>query len=823
MNKIFKLLCTILLGVSVSQNVNADLIPVRIEIDNVIMGEITANLNKKREAVSVNGVQLINLLSPFVQLDKLNRIKTLIDADENITLENLSRVSIGSTYAEKDFKLTLVVPLEMRMVKDFPILVTKNNTGLVLYDKDFSGFLNLRGLFGYTDQSTPTLYSYQTLPIQGQFELVQNLSYFTLESTATYKEYELTPIQRNDTSLVHDFESQKMRLRIGDFYTGIQGFQSSLAAGGVQLQKQFSIYPDKGAINRRSTSLQIKKNSLLEVFINNILVLRTRVAAGPYNLKDLPLLYGQNRVKVILRDDFGGVEEFVVDLLFDDQILAKGVHDFAYQAGKPSYYLLNEKKYYPDTFSSFYHKYGVTDETTLFLNIQNYQTSNLFGFGAGILTPFGTNFFDFGHYEDSSVTSANGARWHYSSPEMSVRFFDRFRLFGGAEYRSANFNTISPTVPLVPIYSEKYDFILQKQLTDLSSLSLGYTAIKGQGVGPDDINRRFVYQNKFAANWRFDLAYNWSQQQPELDQVLLTLNWIESEGRAQAAFSHDTVDKNTTVRVTKNSRVNYNDLQIDMFASKQRPRATGIDSQNVDLSANYYAAKYESRFQITGSSVGSDFNSAGQFGFGTALAWTTDSISFSRPVSDSFAIVEAQGLSPGQRLTIPNGLEKDSIYLANDENFVFANLTSYSQRALRLDSTVLGASSHLDREAYLLYPKYRSGLYVPLKVIKSLTVRGKLVSSNKELVNYAYGKILTEDGKVFTNNFFTDESGNFVVDGLSYGKYQIVLSDPRLKKIGFELEDSGEAARAKEKGQAEDPDASEYELGTLKIEKEAGT
>jgi hypothetical protein len=38
----------------------------------------------------------------------------------------------------------------------------------------------------------------------------------------------------------------------------------------------------------------------------------------------------------------------------------------------------------------------------------------------------------------------------------------------------------------------------------------------------------------------------------------------------------------------------------------------------------------------------------------------------------------------------------------------------------------------------------------------------------------------------------------------------------------FELVDSGESARAEEAGIAEDPEASEYELGTIKIEKEAG-
>lgn len=801
----------------------AEKIPVRVVIDDVFVGEISADLGKKREVLGLNGVELVNMLNPFILSDKISRIKNLIEPNEFITLDNLARVDITAKYNEKEFKLVLSIPLESRIVKDFPIQIKRKSTGLSLYNKPFSGFFNMRGLFGYTDRSTPTSYLYQKSPIQGQFELVQNLYYFTLESTANYTEFEATPLQRNETSLVHDFEDQKMRLRLGDFSTAIQGFQTSLPAGGVQFQKQLNIYPDRGSVNRKSTTLQIRKNSLMEVYINNILILRTRVGVGPYNLKDLPLLYGQNRVKIILRDDFGGVEESVVDLLFDDQILEKGVSDFNYQVGKPSYFLLNERKYYPDNFSSFFHKYGLTDETTLFVNHQNYQSSNLFGLGFGILTAYGTSFLDFGHYEDATITRANAFRWHYNSPELSYRYFDKFRVFGGAEMKDKGFSSITATTPVLTNYSEKYDFILQKQIDDRSSFSLGYTRIKGENLGSDDVSRRFNYQNKFAANWRFDLSYLWSQQQPDLDQVLLTLNWQEPQGKAQAAFSHDTVDKNTTVRVSKNGRVNYNDIQLDMFASKQKPRVSGVEAQNVDASANYYATKYETRMQISGNSSNGEFGSAGLLGFGTALAWTTDSISFSRPIADSFATIEPQGLAPGQYLSLPNGLEKDKISLSNDENFVFANLTSYVERSLRLDSTNLGASNHLDREAYLLYPKYRSGLFVPLKVIKSLMVRGKLVSDKKDLEKYAFGKILTADGKVFTNNFFTDESGNFVVDGLSYGKYIIVLSDPRLKKIEFELESTGEAEKAKASGKLEDPDASEYELGTLKIEKEAGT
>lgn len=800
----------------------ADWIPLRIIVDAVHIGDLDVNLDAKGQALAVKGSDLTDMLRPYVQADKINRIQSLTESDDNLTLANLERIGISSVLLEKELKLTLIIPMDIRIVKDFPVFLARTKTGLLTYNKNYSGYLNVRGLFGYSDSSTPLVYTYQKMPAEGQFELVQNFNFFTFETTAHYKEFERKAFERVDTSVVHDFEEDQVRVRLGDFFTGVHGFQSAMSVGGLQIQKQFNIYPETGIINKRSTTIQIKNNSLLEVFVNNILVIRTRVSAGPYNLKELPLLYGRNKVKIVLSDDFGGKEEFDVDLLYDDQMLAKGAHDFTYQVGPPSYFVEHEKKYYLNNLSSFFHKYGVTDETTVFMNHQNYMASNLFGLGAGFLSTYGTNFVDVAYYTDETVKSAQAGRWYYNSPELNYTNFNRFRIFGRAEFKSSGFNSITPTTPLQPSFLEKYDFILQKQITEMSSFSVGLTKIIGQHSGVDDMNRRLAYQNKFAANWRADVTYDWSERQRDLDQIQLTLNWIEPEGKAQAAFTHDTVDNNTSVRVTKNNRSMYNDFQLNMFASRQKARSTSIESQKVDLSANYYATKYELRLQETSTSSGADFGTSGQAGFGSALAWTTDSMSFSRPITDSFAIVEAQGLGHKQYLTIPNGLEKDKILLENNENFVFSSLTSYMQRALRLDSTNLGISSHLEREAYILHPKYRAGLYIPLKVIKALLVRGRLTSDKPQQVKFAFGRILTEDGKVFSNNFFTDESGNFIIDGLSYGKYQIELADPRIQRIAFELVDSGESARAEEAGIAEDPEASEYELGTIKIEKEAG-
>jgi outer membrane usher protein len=822
MKNLMKLSLYVLLSSLIVCSAKAEWIPLRLSVDNVSLGDLPANLNEKGQPTSVNAPTLINILRPFVQEDKINRIYTLKAPDDSITLENLNRIGISSEYIEKELKIVMTVPLEIRAVKDYPVVFAQTKAGLNLYNNNFSGYLNLRGSTSYSSQITPLVTNSQKNPNEGNVELVQNLGIATLESTAHYLEYDEHPFERVDSSLVHDFEDEQVRLRLGDYATDITGFQTAMPAGGIQIQKQFNIYPDRNALNRRSTQIQVKNNSLLEVFVNDILITRARVTPGPYNLKDLPLLYGRNTVRVVITDDFGTKQEFLVNMLFDDQILSKGVNDFSYQAGRPSYFLGNQKKYYEDSFSSLYHKYGLTDQVTVSLNHQNFLSSNLYGLGAGFLSEYGTNFVDVAHYTDDDVHGAGAARWRYNSPEANYKGFDRFRVFLGAEFRAEKFLTISPTLFTQPDFKEKYDAVLQKQITDRSSFSVGFTKTIGQHFGINDLSYRAVYQNQFLKTWRFDVAYSRSEQIPNSDQLQFSLNWVEQEGKAQATLAHDTSNNISSIRYAKNSRFNYNDFQMSMYGAKQKDRNTGVESQNMDLFASYYAPKYEISGQANSSSNGTELANSERLSLGTALAWTTDSLSISRPITDSFAVIQAEGLSPRQRLTIPNGLEEDRIQIKNNESFVYANLTSYVDRPLKLDSTGLGASGRLDREAYILRPKYRAGLFVPLKVVKSLTLKGKLESAKPDQASYQYGRILDSEGKVFSSNFFTDESGNFVVDGLNYGKYQIELSDLRLKKINFELVDIGEKGRAEQAGTVEDSEASIYNLGTVKIETEAG-
>lgn len=785
----------------------AEWVTINIVVDDVVIGETPVAVTPLGKITDVNGTGIMTLLEPFVQEEKIKRIQKLTKTDDSLSIEDLERVGIISVFSERELQLILTIPNNMRSVKDFPLTIKRTKAGLSLYNKDYSGYLNFSLLAGFSAVSMPSTFVNKEEPKEGRFEFVQNMNYFTFETTANYKEFEVKPFQRLESSLVHDFEYMQSRLRAGDYFTGVQAFQSSLPAAGIQFQKQFNIYPERGSLSKRSTIIDVRKSSLMEVYVNGILITRFRVIPGPYNLKELPVLYGRNRVTVILIDDFGGREEFQVDLFFDDQILAIGVHNYSYQIGVPAYYDLNEKLYDPRVFGSFFHQYGVNDQFTIGTNFQTYDSSKLAGLGLGYLSDLGTNVFDFALYRDDAVKTATAQKWRYSSPDISNSYFAGVRVLLGAELRSALFKTITVTNPLLPNYSHRYDFILQKQLASSTSASLSISKVVGQNGSPDDLARRIGFQSQLTRNWTFDLNYNWTEQQRYLDQILATLTWTETHGRSLASVSHNSPNNGTAIRLAKNNTRNYNDFRLSGYASKQAPRDSAA-SQQIDVAGDYFGRFFESRLRVLGESSEAEVNTTAQFGFGSAFVWTVDGVAFSRHVSDSFAIISPNGLSDESKLSIPNGTEKDIIYLKNDSDFVFSNLTSYHHNRLQFNSTELQIGHHLERESYVLIPKYRSGVYIPLVVQKAVILKGQLSSKVPEWHNYAYGKIWSADGQLHSSSFFTDENGKFIIEGLTHGKYEIELSDPRLRRILIDVQEIEKI---------------EIDLGTIPLEKKEGT
>lgn len=784
----------------------AEWVRLSIVCDKAVIGEASVDI-ENNSVTQINGQELLLVTTPYLIDETSQSLENLVQKNSSVSIENLNKLNITTQFFENSLELVLTIPPELRSLKDFPLGYKRSQAGLLTHSKPFSGYFNYSLLTGFTSdaQINPSVNSDD--PKQGFFELVQNFKYFTFETTAEYKEFEIKPLQRADTSMVHDFEKYQARLRLGDFFTKTQGFQSSLNSAGLQIQKQFSIYPERGSLSKRSAVIQVKQNSLMEVYVNEVFLNRFRVRTGPYNLNDIPMLYGRNKVKVILIDDFGGRDQFEVDLFYDEQILAEGVHNFSYQLGAPSYYIENEKHYYPNQMGSFFHQYGVNDRLTVSTQYQNYKTSRLLGAGFGFLSDIGTNTLDYAYYTDDLVNASNAHKWNYSSPEITYKFISDFRVLLAAELKSREFKTISALSPTASTYSEKFDLIFQKNFGFYTSGSFGLGKLTGENGTPNNLSRRLGFQSQFIRNWIFDFTYNWTQQQTNTDQILLSLTWIEPKGKTLASILYNTPSNSTSLRLNKNNLQPYEDYRLSLAATMQEPK-NAARNQQWDASHDYFARSFETRLRLYGNNNLQGTKTTLQLGFGSALAWTTDGIAMTRRISDSFAIISPKGLSKESNLTIPNGPEQKTLSLINNENFVFSNLSAYQTNYLQLNSTELQAGYRLDRESYLLQPSYRSGIFINSEIQKSVILTGKLNSEISEWIKYAYGKIWNSNGELQVSPFFTDDNGFFIIEGLSTGQYEIELSDPRLKRIPIEVKET---------------EGTEIDLGNIHIEKKEGT
>lgn len=64
--------------------------------------------------------------------------------------------------------------------------------------------------------------------------------------------------------------------------------------------------------------------STVDVFVNNLLQMRTEVPAGPFSLTNLPVMTGQGEARIVVRDLMG--REQVINLPFyvTPQLLSRG-------------------------------------------------------------------------------------------------------------------------------------------------------------------------------------------------------------------------------------------------------------------------------------------------------------------------------------------------------------------------------------------------------------------------------------------------------------------------------------------------------------------
>lgn len=218
-----------------------------------------------------------------------------------------------------------------------------------------------------------------------------NIRNWVLEGRADYLEDASHSLARRDVRLVRDLPDKMVRLAAGDLSYPVTGFQSYQPMLGVSVARNFSLQPYRVTVPTGETSFTLDSPARVDVLVNGQRARTLRLDPGSYDISDFPVADGGNEVTLEITDAAGRVERKTFSLFSDQQLLQKGLHEFAYNAGIRSETVDRKLEY--DAAApgvSLFHRYGFSDTVTGGLSAQGDRDTRQAALSGLMVTKAGT-------------------------------------------------------------------------------------------------------------------------------------------------------------------------------------------------------------------------------------------------------------------------------------------------------------------------------------------------------------------------------------------------------------------------------------------------
>jgi outer membrane usher protein len=186
----------------------------------------------------------------------------------------------------------------------------------------------------------------------------------------------LTQNFRVQTFVQRDWALEMLRFIGGDFDTRSGPLSRSYSLAGLSFGRNFDLHP--GLVTSPTARLTgiATTASTAEIYIDGIRVATRPLAPGPFDFRNLQDFAGLRNVEVVIRDASGERQRIRVPFYFTERMLSEGLTDFNVSWGAQRSGSLDS--YGAGTFSGYLF-HGVTDRLTLGVEAQR---SSGYGFGA---------------------------------------------------------------------------------------------------------------------------------------------------------------------------------------------------------------------------------------------------------------------------------------------------------------------------------------------------------------------------------------------------------------------------------------------------------
>jgi outer membrane usher protein FimD/PapC len=677
---------------------------------------------------------------------------TTFDNERYLSLRSLSGARFSLN--EKNLSLEITVPPELLPKRSFDLMPPR--PAKIYYPKDSSLFLNYRFNYAADDFSR-----FQNIDMTNQLGARMENFLFLTDSIVKRNEIETRAI-RLMSQVIYDRRQQMQRLAFGDFIASSGGnLGSSANLGGVSFSKVYDIDPYFIKRPLLGFSGFASLPSEMELYIDGVLTRRERISPGGFEFKNILTYDGYRMGEVILRDAFGREERVRIPFYFTDMVLQKGLHEYSYNGGFLREFYGTESNSYGRPVLMAYHRYGVSN--TLTLGFRTEMMSDLCNFGPQVSWLADR----FGVIGLSVAGSLGGEDRRGAAASLNHSF--QGREINTHLYLSAwteNYATAGGVFILgKPRYEAGAGYGYGS--TRFGSISLDFTILeKYQEEGRKTVS--LTYSRNLGNNISLSSTVPHVREAETYEEIFVSLNYYPGNETSLSTRYQKSGDAHSEVVQYQKNVPEGEGFGYRAEVMRTAPPAEYDVTPFVQYNGRHgiYTGEYRGAFQDSERIDAYYLSAAG------SVAFVGGTVGFSRPINDSFGLVEVGDLR-GVRVYRDN--QEIGRTDASGKLFV-PSLNAYNDNRLSISGTDIPPEYSMSEVSKLVSPPLHSGSVIRFEVKKFKGFAGilKIKTKNEikpvELIDV---KITNGEQEIA---FFTGRGGEFYFEdakpGLWRGSFQ---------------------------------------------------
>lgn len=740
-------------------------------------GQIFLQLPGGNQAdILVDGNDLLTATEPLVRPDIQAQLSAAINGGGQINLRDIRQVGLEVSFDDRRLELQIEIPAALRAtnVLDVDDQDLPPGYDTALRPSHTSAYVNVRGgqTMVWTGRDDETGRESLLLNFDGAL----NVDGWVLEGQIDFTEDSSPAWRRGNLSLVHDDPSQAIRYRVGDLSLPTRGYQSSIPMGGISVARNFSLQPFRVTRPISRFEFFLERPATVEAFVNGQLVQTLRLDAGPQDVRNLPLNAGINDVQLIITDDVGQVQRLDFATGVAGGLLAPGVQQFAYSFGMPSEQVGVSRRYDASkSVLTLSHRVGATDKLTLGGYFQGDLEQQLLGLEGTWATTIGNWTWDMAASRHNTFGWDMAMRVFYDLLQRGASSTDQRTLRLGLEYRGDDFITIGTDTPSNPNRLDMTAAYSQVILGDVrATLSGQYQLNRDDAADAYDIRLALAKPLGRGLNLTLNGSYGVDGNGERIQQVNIGLT-------ASLPRQRQTVTSSTNLDQAgaPTSRLNWNYSSPRSLDGISTSLGTALNANDIDITSQVRYPGYRASLNLDNTVTmprgvaNRPLETTSRLTWGTAFVMADGIMGWSRPIDNSFAIVNRQGTALGQLVRV-NPSQTGDQGRADGLGPAVVPIQPYTLTTLSLDAPDLPVGYDLGESSHTLLPSYRSGTVITAGTEATVFVRGVLVGANGNPVSLQRGVIESLSDPDWPDiELFTNRVGRFALFGFKPGRYAV--------------------------------------------------